>query len=122
MRAVLHTQQAMSLARAGDHQRAVAEVGDLAQAPDLSGENLYELACVASVASAAAKERRELAERCAAEAVNLLRRAQRAGLFSDAATIARVRQDADLDALRQRDDFRELIEGLDRVVPTSGDK
>jgi hypothetical protein len=81
---------------------------------------LYNLACVYSLAAAAAQKdvalppagRARLAEQYAARAVSLLTRAHAAGYFRDRDKAKNLATDHDLDALRSREDFRELLAGL----------
>jgi tetratricopeptide (TPR) repeat protein len=108
----LRSGRARTLARAGEHARAVAEANALAEAKDVTGDTLYDLTCVCAIAAAGAKDAqtpgadaRRLAEGYAARAVELLRRALAKG-FQGA---ARVNKDKDLDALRERADFKELL-------------
>src|SRR5262249_33362910 len=78
--------RALSLAKAGDHASAMKELEDLDRGQTSDGARLYELACVASLSSAAARRAGEAdrAERYAVAAVALLRRAWKAKLFTDA--------------------------------------
>src|SRR5207247_1908917 len=46
LQALFRFQRARSLARAGEHARAVAEANALAAAKDIPGGNLYKFACV----------------------------------------------------------------------------
>jgi hypothetical protein len=75
-------------------------------------------ACVMAISSAAAKDDAKLVERYAADALGLLMRARQVGFFADAATIDNLRHDADLVALRERDDFHQFLADLDK----SGDE
>jgi serine/threonine-protein kinase len=114
-RAGLRLQRAASRARAGDYLRAAAEANNLAAA-EAAADTLYNLACIhalnaGSAARAAARplpERETRSEQFASAAVALLHRAVKAG-YKDAEHMAR---DIDLDALRQRDDFKKLLESL----------
>jgi hypothetical protein len=77
----------------------------------VSGEDLYNAACIYGLAAAAAQEPGER-DAYAVQAVALLRRAQAAGFFKDRAPTARIKQDADLDALRSREDFKKFVAEL----------
>jgi serine/threonine protein kinase/tetratricopeptide (TPR) repeat protein len=101
--------RAATLARAGRHAEAVAEANALAEAKDLKGATLYDLACTCALAAAAVKEDAKLQEQYAARAVALLRQAIGKGI-KDA---AHMKKDTDLDALRAREDFRKLLADLD---------
>jgi serine/threonine protein kinase len=105
----LHLQRARSWARAGDHARAVAEANALAGAKEAAGDTVYDLACVCAVAAAAVPEDAPLHDQYAARAVELLRQAV-AQRYKDA---ARLKKDQDLDALRDREDFRRLVAELE---------
>jgi serine/threonine-protein kinase len=102
-------QRAISLARAGDHAQAVSEANALAEAKDVNAGTLYDLACVCSLSSAAAKNDAQLAERYAARAVDLLRQAVTNG-WKD---VEHLKKDTDLDPLRSRDDYRKLLKELE---------
>jgi serine/threonine protein kinase/tetratricopeptide (TPR) repeat protein len=110
-------QRALSLVRAGRHAEAVAEGDALAEAKDVTGDMLYDLACVSALAAAAVKDAKtpstdatQPAEGYAARAVELLRQAVAKG-YKDAAHMTK---DRDLDALRGREDFKKLLTGLEK--------
>jgi tetratricopeptide (TPR) repeat protein len=101
-----------SLARTGEHAKAVTEANALAEAKDADAGTLYDLACVCAIASAKVKgaknpgaDASRLAEEYAARAVELLRQAVAKG-FKD---IEHMKKDTDLDALREREDFKKLL-------------
>ena len=106
-RAGLRLQRALVLARLKEHARAAAEADELARARDAGASTLYGLACVFALSAPAAGDDRAQAEAYAARAVELLRRAADAG-FKD---VERLKKDADLDALRSREDFQALLRG-----------
>jgi tetratricopeptide (TPR) repeat protein len=99
--------RATSLVQAGRVAEAVAEVADLTRSAGWSAEQLYDFACVYSLASGKDPANREA---FAARAVGLLRQAVAAG-WKDA---AHLRTDADLDPLRMREDFQKLLASLRR--------
>jgi len=70
------------------------------------------LVCALARCSSAAKDDAELAERYVTEALELLTRTQKAGYFADPAHVEEIKQNPNLEALRQRADFRKFIEGL----------
>jgi tetratricopeptide (TPR) repeat protein len=108
---------AYALAQTGQHAPAMGEVNTLAGRQAPSAEDLCKLARVCSLCSAAARrdarlaeaEQGRRAEEYAARAVELLQKAKAAGLFKAAARIEEMRQDKDLDPLRQRQDFQKLF-------------
>jgi tetratricopeptide (TPR) repeat protein len=108
--------RALSLARGGEHAKAVAEANALAELKDVDRGTLYDLACVCAVASAAVRDAKspgadvvQLAEEYAARAVELLRQAVAKG-YKEA---AHMKKDKDLDALRDREDFKRLVAELE---------
>jgi serine/threonine protein kinase len=117
----LRLECAKTLAYLGQHAQASAEANDLAQAKGMTAGNLYNLACVYALSSAAAAkdaslpqaDRNRLAERHAARAVELLTQVQATGYFKDRARVERLKKDSDLDPLRSRDDFQKLLAELE---------
>jgi hypothetical protein len=57
------------------------------------------------------------AERQAVRAVDLLRRANAAGLFTDAAGVARLKGSDEFTSLRDRPDFQKLLADLEAAKP-----
>ncbi len=122
---VLHLSRATCLARLGDHARATSEAGTLAAKESLTANFLYDLACVYSLSNAAAvsdqrlrpDERERAATGYAAEAVRLLGKSLSAGFSDSPARRAHVPNDPHLDSLRERDDFRKLLEELENEAP-----
>jgi hypothetical protein len=86
----------------------VALAEELARSPEATAETFVNSACIQALAAAAAKET-DAAARHAARAVVLLRDAVAKG-YND---VAHLKQDADLDSLRQREDFRKLLAELE---------
>jgi hypothetical protein len=87
---------------AGQIEAAVGEVAELTKLSNWTAPQLYDFACVYSVASAKiADKKQEYADR----AMELLYKAVQAG-FKDAAHMAK---DSDLDPLRDREDFKKLM-------------
>src|SRR5262249_38623395 len=113
-RPYLRLQRSLALVRAGQAGAAVAEVEQVTTAAKVSGADLYAAACVLALASAAAKAEAPLAERRAAGAVALLRRAKDAGHFRDPKKVAHLQQDSDLHSLRQRPDFQQFVAELEK--------
>ncbi len=77
---------------------------------DQAGELVSAARGLSLVAAAAGTSRPDLADRCAAEAVETLAEAGRHG-FRDAGALER---DKDLEALKHREDYRKLLEDLKR--------
>ncbi len=108
--------------RKGRYPEAIADAEMLAGIPGIAGEALYDGACVFGVAAAAEKDP-ALREKYAARSVGLLRLAFAAGFGKDphqAATgifgdpIEHMEGDADLAAVRGRDDYAKLLADLTR--------
>ena len=117
-------ERAITLAKQGDHVRATDDVEAFARRDDLTNNNVYNLACLCSQSSAAAgrddrlspAERARLKAHHAERAMELLKKAVAMGYRHPAA----MGTDHDLDALRDRDDFRKLIADLDTEQNASG--
>jgi serine/threonine-protein kinase len=120
-RGPIRATRACALACTGEHARAVAEAEDVVKQKDVSTGELYDAACAVSLASAAvlmdkklsAEEQKKLADHHAARAVALLRQAKAAGRFKARADIDYMKKDTDLDPLRQREDYKELLAELE---------
>jgi serine/threonine protein kinase/tetratricopeptide (TPR) repeat protein len=100
------TKRATSKLNAGMVAEAVAEVAELIKSSKWSSGQWYDFACVYAVASGKVAEKRQA---YAGRAMELLHQAVKAG-WKDA---AHMKQDKDLDALRERDDFKKLIADLE---------
>jgi serine/threonine-protein kinase len=115
------------LAERGNHAGA-AESGEKLAAlvppkdqPSAKTFNLYNAACLLSLASAAAAkdedlakaERLALVDKYAARAVALLIEDRSLGYFKDPAEVAHMKKDTDLDPLRKRDDFKAFLRELE---------
>jgi tetratricopeptide (TPR) repeat protein len=114
-RPAFRLQRAVTLAHAGDHARAVAEADDLTRDDKTSGATLYDAACVYGLSVPAAQDA-PLKERYAGQALALLRRAQAAGLFNDAAQVEHLQKDDDLAALRGRADFQQFVRDVQKKL------
>jgi serine/threonine protein kinase len=114
-RSLVAIERAESKARAGKVAEAVADAQALTRDRGVSGETLYNAACIYGLAAAAAPEPGER-DAYAVQAVALLRRAQAAGYFKDRAHTANMKQDADLDALRSREDFKKFVAELEAAA------
>jgi serine/threonine protein kinase/tetratricopeptide (TPR) repeat protein len=90
---------------AGQVAEAMAEVAELSKNPNWNARWWYDFGCVYAIASGKfADKRQEYADR----AMELLQQAVKAG-YRDA---AHIKQDSDLDSLRGRDDFKQLLAEL----------
>jgi tetratricopeptide (TPR) repeat protein len=102
---------ALSLARAGDHVKATALAMELAKGRNGHPEMDYNAACVFAICAGKIKDRDSVAATgYATQAIALLRRAQAGGLFKDAKRLGQMEKDHDLDPLRERTDFKKVIE------------
>ena len=102
--------RATALQNCGREAEAVAEVAELRKLSGWNAGQLYDFACAYSVASAKiADKKAEYAD----AAMELLTKAVKAG-WKDSAHIKR---DADMDPLRDRDDFRKLLATLEKDFP-----
>jgi serine/threonine protein kinase len=110
VRLTIRAARATSLVRSGEVARAVAEVAKLQEKDGWTAAELYDMACVYSVVGAKTPDRRQdFADR----AMELLGRAVAAG-WNDAVL---TKEDTDLNPLRQRDDFRQLLADLEKRFP-----
>jgi hypothetical protein len=104
--------QAIAGVHPEDAAKAVAEADLLAAGKDVAGQTLYDAACVCALAAGKTNDV-PTRERYAALAVALLREAVAKGY----ADLPRMNTDKDLDSLRDRADFRELVAGLGNRQP-----
>ena len=84
--------------------QALRQADEVLQEKNLPADTLHNLACVHALCAAAAKD-----DKTAAKAVDLLKQAVAKG-YKD---VAQLKKDSDLDGLRQRDDFKKLLEELE---------
>jgi tetratricopeptide (TPR) repeat protein len=114
--------RAESLARAGDHSRALTEAEALVAAKDVDPALVYWMAWVCTYAKTAAEkdgklppdERARLAERYASRGVALLRQAHTAGHFKDPNVLREFQTAPDLDPLRKRPEFQKLLAEVEK--------
>lgn len=97
--------RASTLLNLKDHTRAIADADALSKSPDATAADLYNVACVYAIASRMATDDAIAAKAYADRAVVVLGSAVNKG-FKDA---AQVKSDSDLDALRDREDFKSLL-------------
>jgi serine/threonine protein kinase/tetratricopeptide (TPR) repeat protein len=100
----LRVRRAFSLVRAGDRDRATQAAEEWVAAEDVKANHLYAAARVFALA-AAGRDQPEVAERNAARAVELLRRAYDKGYRGN----PDIKNDKFLESLRGRDDFKKLL-------------
>jgi hypothetical protein len=116
------------------HADATAEAEALATLEQLPGQVLYNLACVYAICAAAVRdnkpvnppmpdgERSKLMDGYAGRAMALLQRARQSGFFGRPSNLDSLRKDPDLDALRDREAFRRLLQELGRDDPSRATK
>jgi serine/threonine protein kinase/Flp pilus assembly protein TadD len=97
--------RAISQLKAGRGAEALGEVAELTKSSNWNANDWYNFACVYAVASSKIPEKKKT---YADRAMELLKKAIQAG-YKDAANM---KQDTDLDALRDRDDFKKLLAEL----------
>jgi serine/threonine protein kinase/gas vesicle protein len=99
--------RAVMRVKAGLVAEAVAEVAELLKLPGVSAPVLYDCGCVYALASGkSADKKQEYADR----AMQLLHQAVKGG-WKDA---AHMKKDTDLDSLRGREDFKQLLQELEK--------
>ncbi len=103
--------RAAAMARTGKHAEAIAEIAPFVGKAK-AGESLYRFARVYALAAGAAKDRKELADQYANEAMKLLNAADN-GNFFDSLKNQKKLLDADLDPLRDRPEFQKFIKSIE---------
>jgi serine/threonine-protein kinase len=108
--------RAYTLARLGRYEGAVSQAEEHLKRPAANQDTTYRAARLFARASAAARAdgRREQAERYAERAAALLRRAHAEGYQPDAEDVADLEKGAEFRPLRQRPDFPQLLEDLQK--------
>jgi eukaryotic-like serine/threonine-protein kinase len=108
--------------QAGDHARAIVEIDELARASPggspLGGAEVYAIAGLYALASSAigrdedlSPERRaELGSSCARRALDALRRCAEEGFLRDPANRDRALRDPDLESIRDRPEFDQILD------------
>jgi hypothetical protein len=109
-------QRALALAHAGEHARANALANSLVNARKVPGPTLYGAARVHAISATSIKNDTRLADQYAVRAVELLVKAQQAGVFKNKANIALLKKDSDLASLRSRDDYKKLVADLEGAI------
>ncbi len=103
-----------AMARQGQHAELALAADALAGLEPRNGHNLYFAACAHGVAASAAKEDATKQQQYVARAMALLAEARMAGHFKDRKNVERLKQEPDMAALRERDDFKKLLAELER--------
>jgi serine/threonine protein kinase/tetratricopeptide (TPR) repeat protein len=117
--------RARTLARLGEYAQATAETDEISKGKDGSGATSYDLACVYALASAAARkdsrlpsaEGDRLSEQYAVRAIELLALAHAGGLFQAPAKLTQMKQDADLEPIRQHPQYFQLLGKIETALP-----
>jgi tetratricopeptide (TPR) repeat protein len=111
------------LADLGEHVRATTEMETLLAEGQAQPLDLYRFGYLYSRCSAVAAkdarllpaEREKLADQYGRRAVELLRQAQAGGYFRDAGHRVRLKEQKDLDTIRDREDFKRLVAELEAI-------
>jgi tetratricopeptide (TPR) repeat protein len=107
----LRLKQAVVLARLGQHETALKQVDDIAQATTTARESCYHLARLWAVSAAA--ERGEKAKEHADKAINWLKKAKGSGYFKDPRAVERLKKSKDFASLRSREEFKAFLQSHD---------
>ncbi len=105
----LRLRRASNLLNLNDHVRATADAAAIADFPAATAEDLYDAAGIHALCTPLAHDDAALADSYAAYAVVLLRRALDRG-YTD---FERIKTHPDLESLRSRGDFQQLLTELD---------
>jgi serine/threonine protein kinase/Flp pilus assembly protein TadD len=111
----LRAARATTRVKAGQVAEAVAEVAELTKSASWNAGQWYDFACVCALASGKCADQKQP---YADQAMNLLQQAVKAG-YTDA---AHMKQDANLDPLRGRDDFTKLLQELEKKAAPAPEK
>lgn len=105
----LRIKRASNLLNLKDHAGATADAQALAESPNATAEDLYDAACVYALSARLAADDIPRAESYASRAVLLLRQSLAKG-YKD---LAYLKTDTDLDSLRTREDWKQLLKELE---------
>ena len=116
--------RARTIAFSGNHAQAASEVGELAQAKDLSPQMYYDLARLLSRSASfalkdgqlAQTERDKVVQNYAAQALQLLSKAD--DHCKDPAVRKQLTTEPDLEFLRGQKGFQKWIQSLDSATPS----
>jgi tetratricopeptide (TPR) repeat protein len=109
----LRLRRASNLLQLRDVARATSEAAAIAESPAATADDLYNVACLYSLAATLTPEEAARAEGHSGQAVKLLRQAVDRG-FRD---VEHMRSDPDLESLHSREDFQRLCRELDAQPP-----
>src|SRR5262249_46566686 len=101
------TAHASVLVRAGKLKEALAEADAAAKDSSLVGRGLYSLAAVYAIA--AAKDGAQ-----AVKAMRVLERARDAGYFQSKGMTTRLKNDTDLSAIQEREEFKQFLASVEK--------
>jgi len=101
-----------SLVRSGDLTKAISGAEELAKKPELKAGQLYELACVFAIGAGQRQVDQAVNDRCATRAIELLRQA----FSKDFRDVEPMKLEKDLDPLRDRDDFKQLLAEMEKAA------
>jgi tetratricopeptide (TPR) repeat protein len=110
----LRVARARSQVSAGQVAAGVAQIAELAKNPDWPAVAWYDFARVCALASSKSGD---MSQQYSDRAMTLLQKAVKAG-YKDT---ARVKADADLDSLRGREDFKKLIQEMEKQPAARSD-
>src|SRR5262249_23017596 len=100
--------RAISRVRAGQVAEAIAEIAELQKSMTVTAHQWYDFACIYALASSKfADKKQEYAD----QAMRIFRHAVQAG-YNDTAHMAK---DKDLDVLRGRENFKKLLETMEKA-------
>jgi len=97
-----------------DHAKAVSLADYLANADGVAAAAVYNAACALALAAGDTTVTQEEQERRAAKSVAYLERIERKGYFRNTAKLKELGSDTDLEPLRHRVDFNEMLERIRR--------
>ncbi len=108
--------RAMCNARVGNHERAFDEVTELSEKENLTGQEFLDFARICTVCALSAEADERLKEKYVSSAIAFLQDASAMDYFEEPAAksgvlspLEQLQQDEDLDLLRERSDFQNLI-------------
>lgn len=102
--------KALALARLGRCAEAAELAGTLANDTDLADDGLFYTASALALCSVGDGVEPKAGQRNAEQAMALLRKGQQAGYFKDPLKLQNLKSSKDLDPLRQRQDFKKLLQ------------
>ena len=117
----LRHKRANALRLAGELKQATALADEFAQRPGVTSGEIYDAACLYSLASGSAakderlgaRERTALAARYADRACAWLKQAENAKYFDQPQQVEHLKGDTDIDPIRQHPEYRQLLMRLD---------